>query len=88
VDAEYNRVPARPSVTRGIGAGTVPIEIHIRDEVQTRKPHACGSDRWRIYRVGADIGMICLGCQRRVMLPRRKFERSVKKRFPAGETSG
>lgn len=69
-------------------ADDMPIEIHIRDEVQTRKPHACGSDRWRIYRVGADIGMICLGCQRRVMLPRRKFERSLKKRFPAGDTSG
>lgn len=62
----------------------MPIEIHIHDEVQTRKPHACGSDRWRIYRVGADVGMVCLGCQRRVMLPRRKFERSVKKLFPAG----
>jgi len=63
----------------------MPMEIQVHDEVQTRKPHACGSDRWRIYRVGADIGIRCLGCDRRVMLPRRKFERGLKRVLPGGE---
>lgn len=53
-------------------------DIQVGDIVITRKVHPCGSDRWRVYRVGADIGIRCLGCGRRVMLSRRKFERAVK----------
>ncbi|HVO42812.1 MAG TPA: DUF951 domain-containing protein [Aggregatilineales bacterium] len=59
-----------------------PDDIHtvqVGDVVQTRKAHPCGSDQWQIYRIGADIGMRCLGCERRVMLPRRDFEKAVKK---------
>ena len=63
----------------------MPQEFNTGDIVQMRKPHACGSDRWRIYRVGADIGIRCLGCGRRVMLPRRKFERGVKRVLPGAE---
>jgi hypothetical protein len=57
----------------------MPLDIHVGDIVQMRKAHPCGSDRWRVYRVGADIGVRCLGCDRRVMMVRRKFEREVKR---------
>ncbi|MBN1565019.1 MAG: DUF951 domain-containing protein [Anaerolineae bacterium] len=57
----------------------MPDEIQVGDVVQMRKTHACGADRWRVYRVGADMGARCLGCGRRIMLPRRKFERAVKR---------
>jgi hypothetical protein len=63
----------------------MPEEIRIGDIVQTRKAHPCGSDRWQVYRVGADIGLRCLGCQRRVMLPRRQFEKAVRRRIPPTE---
>jgi len=43
-----------------------------------RKPHPCGGYEWEITRIGADIGMRCLTCERRVMLPRSKFEKRVK----------
>ena len=43
-----------------------------------RKPHPCGSYEWRVTRIGADIGMVCLGCGRRVMLPRSTFERRAR----------
>lgn len=56
----------------------MPKEIRVGDIVITRKGHPCGDNRWRVYRVGADIGMRCLTCDRRVMLPRRKFDRAVK----------
>ncbi len=55
------------------------VEVQVGDVVQTRKGHPCGSDQWQIYRIGADIGMRCLGCDRRVMLPRRQFAKAVKK---------
>ena len=57
----------------------MPLDIRIGDIVQMRKTHPCGSDRWRVYRVGADVGVRCLGCDHRVMMPRRKFERGVKR---------
>ncbi|NLJ33140.1 MAG: DUF951 domain-containing protein [Firmicutes bacterium] len=46
--------------------------------VRMKKAHPCGSNRWEIIRVGADFKIKCLGCGRRVMLPRTKFEKSVK----------
>jgi hypothetical protein len=57
----------------------MPLDVQVGDIVQMRKTHPCGSDRWRVYRVGADIGLRCLGCERRLMLPRRKFERAVRR---------
>jgi hypothetical protein len=36
--------------------------------------------------VGADIGIRCLGCDRRVMLPRRKFERGVRRKLSDDES--
>ena len=58
---------------------TQPADVQIGDVVQTRKNHPCGSNRWQVYRIGADIGLRCLGCDRRVMLSRRQFEKAVKK---------
>ena len=58
-----------------------PYDLH--DLVQTKKKHPCGSDRWEIIRVGADIKIRCGGCGRIVMLSRPDFEKRVKKIFPA-----
>ena len=52
--------------------------IKIGDTVQMRKKHPCGSTEWAVYRVGADIGLQCKGCERRVMLPRPKFNKQLK----------
>ncbi|BCV23861.1 DUF951 domain-containing protein [Gelria sp. Kuro-4] len=53
-------------------------KYRLGDIVRMRKTHPCGSDQWEIIRVGADFKLKCLGCGRRVMLPRPKFERAVK----------
>jgi hypothetical protein len=58
---------------------TPPIDIYLDDIVQTRKPHPCGGDTWRVVRVGAEIGMRCLTCEHKVLLPRSTFERRVKR---------
>jgi hypothetical protein len=55
-----------------------PLEFRIEDVVRLRKPHPCGSFDWQVYRLGADIGIKCLGCQRRVMLARKELERRMK----------
>jgi hypothetical protein len=54
-------------------------ELHLGDIVRLRKPHPCGSYEWRIVRLGADIGLECLNCNRRVLLPRRMLSRRMKK---------
>ena len=56
-----------------------PIEINLNDVVQMRKAHPCGGDTWRVVRLGAEIGMRCLTCDRKVLLPRATFERRVKR---------
>jgi hypothetical protein len=64
----------------------MPMEIHVGDIATMRKTHPCGSSQWAVYRIGADIGIKCMGCGRRVMLPRRKFERAVKSLQPPSVT--
>jgi hypothetical protein len=54
------------------------IEIKLGDIVRLRKAHPCGSYEWEVVRVGADIGLKCLTCQRKVLLERSIFERRLK----------
>ena len=61
------------------------IEINLGDIVRLRKAHPCGSYEWEIVRVGADIGLKCLKCRRRVLLPRDVFERRVKEFVPRSD---
>ena len=51
----------------------------IGEIVELKKQHPCGSKQWEITRVGADFRIRCLSCDHQVMLPRPKFEKSVKK---------
>ena len=46
--------------------------------VRLKKPHPCGAFDWTVVRIGADIGVKCRGCGRRVLLPRRDLERRMK----------
>jgi len=59
--------------------------IHVGDVVLMRKPHPCGGAEWEVTRVGADVGMLCLTCRRRVMLSRRDFTRQVKRFVSRGQ---
>ncbi|HEU4751897.1 MAG TPA: DUF951 domain-containing protein [Armatimonadota bacterium] len=43
-----------------------------------RKPHACGGVEWTITRTGADIGLQCGTCGRRIMLPRDELQRRLR----------
>lgn len=54
------------------------LEVFVDDVVRLRKPHPCGSTDWVVVRVGADIGLRCLGCGRRILLPRHEFRRRLK----------
>lgn len=53
-------------------------DLKLEHVVRLRKPHPCGSYDWKIYRLGADIGLECLRCKRRVLLDRRTLARRLK----------
>lgn len=63
--------------------GILPVQVG--DYVILRKPHACGTNRWQVVRLGADVGLVCAHCGRRVLLPRDEFERRVRQRLPGKE---
>lgn len=44
------------------------------ERVTLRKAHPCGATTWVVDRVGADIGLVCDGCGRRMLLERRDLE--------------
>jgi hypothetical protein len=56
-----------------------PLPLYLDDVVVLRKAHPCGADTWRIVRLGADIGVRCTGCGRRVLITRSDLERDIKR---------
>ncbi|MGH2615589.1 MAG: DUF951 domain-containing protein [Thermomicrobiales bacterium] len=67
-----------------------PVPFAVGDVVRLKKPHPCGGYDWTVVRLGADIGVKCLRCGRRVLLPRRDLERRLKQfleRGPGGDTA-
>ena len=54
------------------------MEIRMGDVVRLRKVHPCGGFEWEVVRLGADIGIVCSTCSRRVLLARSVFEKRVK----------
>ena len=56
----------------------MPMDLRLGDVVRLKKQHPCGSFEWEITRLGADIGLRCLGCRRRVLLARSKAEKRIK----------
>ena len=54
-------------------------ELLLGDLVQMRNTHPCGSDKWTVIRVGADIKIRCSGCGRIVMMDRADFTKRMKK---------
>jgi len=61
------------------------LEIRLGDVVRLRKMHPCGSFEWEVVRLGADIGIRCLKCNRRVLLDRGVFRKRFKTFVVRGE---
>ena len=51
----------------------------VGDIIQMKKGHPCGGNTWEVLRTGIDFRIKCTTCGHLVMLPRAKFEKSVKK---------
>ena len=64
------------------------LELRSGDVLRLKKTHPCGSNLWEVIRLGADIGIRCQGCSRRVMLQRSYLERRIKEVLPRQAASG
>lgn len=61
------------------GLGMERKEFQLGDVVEMKKPHPCGTNAWKIIRMGMDIRIKCTGCQHSVLIPRAKFEKRMKR---------
>lgn len=52
---------------------------NLNDIVIMKKPHPCGTNEFKITRVGADIKIKCVKCGRTIMLTRIEFNKKLKK---------
>ncbi|WP_290770937.1 DUF951 domain-containing protein [Anaerofustis sp.] len=50
----------------------------VNDIVIMKKEHPCGSNEWKIIRIGMDVKLQCMGCGRIIVLQRNKFNKSIK----------
>ena len=55
------------------------LEYKVGSIVIMKKQHPCGTNKLEITRVGTDIKIKCLECERSIMLPRVEFNKKVKK---------
>lgn len=51
----------------------------LNDIVEMKKQHPCGTNRWEIVRLGADIKIKCCHCERMLFIPRPDFKKKLKK---------
>ena len=63
------------------------MDIRLGDIVRLRKKHPCGGDEWQVVKLGADVRIRCLRCQRQVLLERGVFERRVRAAAPGKESA-
>jgi len=54
------------------------LDLRVGDVLQMRRKHPCGGLEWEVVRVGADIGMVCRVCGRRVLMDRPTVRRRAK----------
>ncbi|MDQ0417857.1 hypothetical protein J2Z48_002041 [Croceifilum oryzae] len=60
-------------------------EFGLGDVVEMKKAHPCGTNAWKVIRMGMDIRIKCTGCEHSVLLPRMRFEQKLKKVLTSAE---
>jgi hypothetical protein len=55
--------------------------------LRLRKAHPCGGADWQVTRLGADIGLRCLTCGRRILVERSTLEKRLKQRLTPAPTA-
>lgn len=51
----------------------------VGDIISLKKGHPCGENKWQIERLGADIKIKCLGCEKNIWLKRIELDKKIRK---------
>lgn len=54
-------------------------KYQLNSVVMMKKGHPCGANEWEIIRLGADIKIKCIKCERVILIPRIEFNKKIKK---------
>ena len=54
------------------------LKIEVGDILTMKKPHPCGSNIFKVLRVGSEVRIVCQSCGRDLTIDRIRLERSVK----------
>lgn len=53
--------------------------IKLNSKVIMKKGHPCGTNLWEIIRLGADVKLKCINCNRIILMSRVEFNKKIKK---------
>ncbi len=56
-------------------------KLALNDIIKLKKPHPCGTNEWRVVKLGMDIGLICLGCGHSLRIMRSKLNKNLRGRI-------
>lgn len=63
------------------------MDIKVGDVLQMKKPHPCSCNMFNVLRVGMDFRLECQKCGHKIMIPRAKAEKNIKKVIRNNENS-
>ena len=63
------------------------LKFEIEDILELKIPHPCGSNQFKILRVGSEMRVMCLGCSHDMTIDRIKLEKAVKRFIKGGTES-
>ena len=55
------------------------MDINVGDRLIMKKSHPCGSNIFKVTRIGMDFKLVCEGCGHEILIPRSKAEKNIKK---------
>jgi len=60
------------------------LDVRMGDVIRMARKHPCGGDTWEVVRIGADVGLRCRTCGRRVLMERAQLRRRAKEYVSRG----
>ncbi len=57
------------------------MDLKVGDIIVLKKPHPCGTNEWKVLRVGMDFRLECQGCFHQVMISRKIVEKNFRRKL-------
>jgi len=61
------------------------MDVRVGDVLVMKKSHPCGCDRFLVLRSGMDFRLKCEKCLHKIMVPRAKIEKNIRRIIRDGD---